>query len=221
MKAQAFGYLRVSGLGQKDGDGPERQELAILDYAAKNGLEVVDFYRDLGASGTIEDRPALARLLIDLEGNGHGIKTVIVERLDRLARDLMVQESIIRDLKRGGFKLISAVEGPDLLADDPTRKFIRQVMGAVAEYDRQMVVLKLRAARERKRARVGKCEGRKSTAEVNPEVLAIIKRMRRNKPGLKRMSCAMIAEELNKQGHRTVSGKEWTAGNVQNICQRF
>lgn len=219
MKACA--YLRVSGQGQLDGDGFARQEKAARDYAKAHGIEIVGVFREEGVSGTKEERPALARMLVDLEENGHGIKTVIIERLDRLARDLMVQEAIIRDFQKNGFDLISATEGADLLAEDPTRKLVRQVFGAIAEYDKEITVLKLRAARERKRAKVGKCEGRKSIKEVNPETLALIKTLRRKPRGGTRKTYPKIAAELNAAGHTTVSGKPFTAGNVQQICRRF
>jgi hypothetical protein len=48
----------------------------------------------------------------------NGVKTIIIEKLDRLARDLMVQETAIADLQKSGFTLISVAE-PDLMASDP------------------------------------------------------------------------------------------------------
>jgi integrase len=45
---------------------------------------------------------------------------------------------------------------------------MRQIAGAFAEYEKARLVSKLRAARERKRKIAGKCEGRKSWAEINP-----------------------------------------------------
>jgi hypothetical protein len=47
-------------------------------------------------------------------------------KVDRLARDLMVQEHIIQDMQRRGITLISVAE-PDLCSDDPTRKLLRQM----------------------------------------------------------------------------------------------
>ena len=90
----------------------------------------------------------------------NGVRTVLIERLDRLARDLMIQEHIIQDLQRRGIALVSVAE-PDLCSDDPTRKLMRQIMGAIAEYDKAMVVLKLRGARQRAKAKTGRCEGAK------------------------------------------------------------
>jgi len=76
----------LSGKGQADGDGPERQLTAIGRFAKANGFTRVDEpFTDLGVSGTRElaDRPGLAALLDRLESNG--VRTVIVERADRLA----------------------------------------------------------------------------------------------------------------------------------------
>ena len=112
---KAFGYLRVSGKGQIKGDGLVRQEKVIREYAASKGIEIAKLYKDKGVSGTLENRPALAEVMVDLEANGHEIKTVIVEKLDRIARNLMIQESILQDFREGGVNLISALEGADLL----------------------------------------------------------------------------------------------------------
>ncbi|MBW1783168.1 MAG: recombinase family protein [Deltaproteobacteria bacterium] len=220
MEKRAYGYVRVSGQGQVEGDGFMRQEKAIRDYAEAHGIAVEMIFREEGVSGTLEQRPALARLLLDLEENGHGIKTVIIERIDRLARDLMVQEAIIADLQKKGYELISATEGADLLSEDPTRKLVRQVLGAIAEYDKTMTVLKLRAARERKRAKTGKCEGRKGYSEASPETLKEIRRLRRKPKGMKRRSYEAVAEELNRQGVTTMTGKAWTGANVAMALHR-
>ena len=217
---KAYGYVRVSGKGQVEGHGLERQEKAIQDYAEAHDIEVVEFFREEGVSGTLKDRPALAAMFVELETNGHGVKTILIEKVDRLARDLMVQEITIGDLQKNGFDLISVAEGEDLLSEDPTRILIRQVMGAIAQYDKQMTVLKLRAARERKRAKEGKCEGRKGYSEVAPDILKEVKRLRRKPKGMKRKSYKAIAEELNQQGMLTLMGRAWTGDNVAVLLRR-
>jgi len=156
----AFGYLRVSGRGQLEGDGFPRQLEAIQQYAAANGIELVKVFREEGVSGTkdLENRPALRDLMIALTDGDTTL--VLVEKLDRLARDLMVQETILGDLRKRGLELVSVAE-PDLCSDDPSRKLVRQMFGAIAEYERAMIVLKLRGARQRIKARAGRCEGMK------------------------------------------------------------
>lgn len=216
---KAYGYVRVSGKGQVDGDGFARQEYAIREYAYANWIKIIDIFRDEGVSGTLADRPALAEMMVSLEQNGLGIHTVIIERVDRLARDLMVQETIIDDLKKSGVSILSAADG-DLLQDDPTRKLVRQVLGAISEYDKTMTVLKLRAARARKRKLTGKCEGRKGYADAHPDTISEIKRLRRKPIKGKRLSAAQIAERLNEMGRTTADGKPFTGNNVAVILHR-
>jgi DNA invertase Pin-like site-specific DNA recombinase len=216
---KAYGYIRVSGQGQVEGDGLVRQEQAIREYAEQHDITIEKVYREEGVSGTLEHRPALAEMMVSLEQNGHDITTVVIEKVDRLARDLMVQEAIINDFQKHGFELISVHEGPDLLSDDPTRKLVRQVMGAIAEYDKSMIVMKLRAARDRKRAREGKCEGRKTYQETMPDVIALIKQLRRKPKGQQRMTHKQVAEELNRRGYKTRLGREFNEQVVKDILR--
>jgi DNA invertase Pin-like site-specific DNA recombinase len=212
---QAFAYLRVSGKGQLEGDGFTRQVSAIRKYAASNGIRISRVFQEEGVSGTkdLENRPALQDLLVALHSNG--TKLVLVERLDRLARDLMIQESIIADLKRNGFEIISVTE-PDLCSDDPSRTLIRQILGAFAQYERAIIVQKLRGARQRIRAKVGRCEGRKPFG-VRPGEKEVIERMHL----LRRQGFAVdkIADRLNLEGVRPRAGKQWYATSVYRVLK--
>ncbi len=208
---KAHAYLRVSGKGQIEGDGFTRQLKAIKEYAAAHDIKIVRVFREEGVSGTAEsmDRPAWSELMTTLHSNG--VRVVLIEKLDRLARDLMVQETIIADLKRNGFELVSVAE-PDLMANDPTRKLLRQMMGALAEYDKSQIVLKLRGARNRKREKEGRCEGRKPYGFFPGEdaVIARMKELRAEGLGFDR-----IAAKLNAEGLKPRAGERWH-GNVIN-----
>jgi DNA invertase Pin-like site-specific DNA recombinase len=214
-----FAYLRVSGLGQVDGDGFDRQLAACQAYAAAHNLVITEIFREEGVCGAneLESRPALQRLLAALEASD--CRTIVIERLDRLARDLMVQETIIADLRKSGYLLISTAE-PDLCSDDPSRKLMRQIFGAIAEYDRAMTVLKLRGARERKRARHGKCEGRKAFGfhPSHPaEAIALATALTHKESGL---TYKQIADTFNTRAVPTRSGKPWTGPVVAKILKR-
>ena len=202
---KAFAYLRVSGKGQVKGDGFTRQRAAIKTYAEAHDLKVVLEFREEGVSGAVEtmDRPVWAEMLSVLHSNG--VRTIVVEKLDRLARDLMVQEAAIADLRKHGFELISVTE-PDLMANDPTRDLMRQLLGAVAQYDKSQIVAKLRGARMRKRAQEGRCEGRKPFGyyEGEADALARIRALRNEGLGFDR-----IAAKLNAEGVPTRTGKPW------------
>jgi DNA invertase Pin-like site-specific DNA recombinase len=117
---KAFAYLRVSGKGQIQGDGFPRQLASIRAYAQAHETKIVQVLREEGVWGATEsaDRPAWSALMTALHADG--VKTVIIEKLDRLARDLMVQETVVADLQKHGFTLISVAE-PDLMATDPNR----------------------------------------------------------------------------------------------------
>ena len=224
MATPAASYVRVSGKSQGDGDGFPRQSETIKKFAKKQGLDLVDSYQDV-ISGTKEmnDRNGLAELLDRVESNG--IKTVLVERADRIARDLVVGEVILRQFRDLGVKVIAADSGTDLTVadDDPTRTLIRQVLGAVSQFEKSVIVLKLRAARNRKRrTEPGWREGRKPFGHYPGEVAALkrIKQLRRKPRGKKRPSYQAVAAVLNSEGHTTRTGIEWNRGCVYSICKR-
>jgi DNA invertase Pin-like site-specific DNA recombinase len=212
---KAFAYLRVSGKGQLDGDGFPRQLAAIKEYAGAHELRILNVFREQGVSGTkdLENRPALQELLVALDSNG--TKLVLVERLDRLARDLMIQEAILADLKRHGFQIISVAE-PDLCSDDPSRTLIRQILGAFSQYERAMIVQKLRGARVRMRAKVGRCEGRKPYGSRlgEGEVIERMKQLR-----AKGIAVDKISEQLNLDRIAPRAGKKWYATSVYRVLK--
>lgn len=159
-------YLRVSSEGQVDGDGFHRQKESIEEFCRRHDLEVAAWIREEGVSGAKETRPGLDALVEERP------EVIIVERLDRLARELFVQEKIIRELTQRGIRLFSADQATaENVADinlDPARVAIRQMLGVFGQLDKALIVLKLRKAREREREANGRCEGRKRFAEVDP-----------------------------------------------------
>jgi DNA invertase Pin-like site-specific DNA recombinase len=216
IMTRAFAYLRVSGKGQVEGDGFTRQLEAIKKYAAANDIKIAKVYREEGVSGTTdwENRSAFSEMMVSLLANG--TRTVLIEKLDRLARDLMVQESIIGDFKRKGLTIISVAE-PDLCSDDPSRVLIRQIMGAFFQYEKTMIVLKLRGARVRKRATEGRCEGRKPYGEREGEAATIDRIQSLRAAG---MAMDTIAETLNSAGTKPRKGSKWYGSSVRNVLLR-
>jgi hypothetical protein len=84
--------------------------------------------------------------------------------------------------------------------DTPTAVLVRQVLGAVAEFEKTTLVAKLAAARGRKRiATCEKVEGRKSHVEVRPDVVKLAKTLERKKPNGGKMSLRAISAELATQ----------------------
>lgn len=207
------------------GDGFPRQREAIAKYAARNKIEIVAEFCDRGVSGCreLEHRKGLAELIERIESNG--IDLVLVERADRLARDLMVSEIILKQFRDLGVSVIEAGAGNDLTVsdDDARRKLIRQVLGAVAEFEKSVLVSKLRAARERVRQRNGRCEGRKPYGNTEEEqaVVERIRQLNRKPKTRSRRSYGEIANTLNREGHPTRMGRPWTRGSVFAIIRRL
>lgn len=219
---KAYAYLRVSGLSQVSGDGFERQSIAVMAYANQNSIEIEQVFREEGVSGTkeLENRPALQELFAALDADP-SVKTILIENLSRLARDLMIQETIIQDLQKSGYTLIS-VQEPDLCQDDPSRKLMRQVFGALFEYERAMLVLKLRGARQRMKAKGLRVEGNKPFGFYSHENGAFESLMAFARDG---MSAVAIAAELNARSTvsssmKTRSGKPWSPAVVAKILRR-
>jgi hypothetical protein len=65
---------------------------------------------------------------------------------------------------------------------------MRQIAGSFAQYEKARLVAKLAKARARKRAANGKCEGLKSHAELNPDLVSTAKGLRRRSPKGHRLS---------------------------------
>lgn len=216
IQAKAVGYVRVSGLGQLEGHGFERQEAAVRAFARSKGLELVRVYRE-AHTGTEAERPAFTELLADLLANC--CRVVIVESLDRLARDLMVQVALLGRLREAGITLYSATTGEDVtasIAEDPMREALVLVQGVFAQTEKKLLVRKLRKAREAKRARGERCEGRKP---YGPEVVEAVRTLRRKRKG-ERLSFVGCAARLQELGISTKSGKPWQAMTVRAIARR-
>ncbi len=215
----AVSYLRVSGLAQVRGDGFTRQREAVEARAAANGLELVGEYRDEGVSGTIslDGRPGLSALLERVLSNG--VRIVIVERADRIARDLIQSELILDELRKAGVSVIEAESGQDLASEpNASAVLIRQVLGAVAEFEKTSIVAKLAAARTRKRRETGRCEGQKPYSDT---LVREVRRLRRKNPKTGRVrGYGSIAKEMDRLGHPTKRGGPWTASTVQTILRR-
>jgi DNA invertase Pin-like site-specific DNA recombinase len=213
----AVAYLRTSSAANvgADKDSERRQREAIQAFAKRAGYEIVAEFYDAAVSGAdaIHARAGFAAMLKRIEGNG--VRTIVVETASRFARDLMVQEVGYAMLKERGIELIAADSPQSFIDDTPTARLVRQVLGAIAEFDKAMTVAKLRGARERKRATGVKVEGRKSHAELRPEVVAEAKRLRRKRPKGGQRSYRQIAAELFHVGYANSKGRPFSPSSIK------
>jgi DNA invertase Pin-like site-specific DNA recombinase len=225
-------YLRVSTDQQADtGSGLEIQEQACRTWLRRGGHRLAEVCVDAGRSGATEvaDRPGLVRALaLVAEDRADG---VLVYRLDRLARDMILQEQLLAELHRRGKELhsCSTTEDEHLIdsPDDPTRALVRRLLGAVAAYERDMIRMRTRAGLERKRLRGGFVGGGipYGYASVHRELvpvpseqatLRLMHRLRR-----KGASYRQIVAELERQQILApAGGTKWEPNTVRKILIR-
>jgi DNA invertase Pin-like site-specific DNA recombinase len=219
MSIKAVAYFRTSSEANvgAEKDTLKRQREAVTKFAKASGYDVISEYSDDGVSGAdpVDQRPGFAAMLLRIASNG--VRTIIVETASRFARDLMVQEIGHRFLCEAGIKLI-ATDSPDSFLDDgPTATMTRQILGSVSQFEKAMLVAKLKGARERKKADTGKCGGRKSYVERDASMVALAKKLARYSVNGRKRSLRDVAAELEAQGHVTKGGKRYAATAVSRM----
>jgi DNA invertase Pin-like site-specific DNA recombinase len=224
-------YLRVSTDRQaEEGLGLDIQEHTIRRWARDAKHRIVSCHRDEGQSGSngLEHRDGLADALETLKTHAAG--GLVVYRLDRLARDLVLQEQLLADIRRLGAQVFSTSNAEtSYLADDPddpSRKLIRQVLGAVNEYERAMITLRLRAGRRRKADSGGYAYGappygyRTHAGQLieDAQEQATLQRMRELRNG--GASYRQIADTLQNERHRPKRGSVWYPMSIRQALTR-
>src|SRR6185503_15704796 len=219
-----YGYIRVSGRGQISGEGPDRQRETIREFCGSRLVYGGEFFEE-GVSGTVEgmDRPKFSEMVEAIEcrrKNGEDVAGIVVERMDRLARDLMVQEVLLKQCRERSIKVYAADRGEliDLASDDgdPTRTLIRQVMGAHAQWEKAQTVLKLRKARLAVKRKTGRCEGGVPYGKT-PQERAILQTLKIYVNPT--MTIDSVADFLNAEGFLTRRGNKWNKKNTLQIMR--
>lgn len=171
-------YARVSTFDQDI----NIQLYELNEYAKLRKFEVYDEYTDEGISGSKGSRPALNRLLDDCKKRK--IDAILVWKLDRFGRNLKHLITTLDELNHVGVSFISFTENIDFTT--PMGKLMFSMLGAFAEYDRDINSEKVKAGLENAR-RKGKTLGR-------PAIKIDIDRA---KELYKTMSLRKVADELN------------------------
>lgn len=215
-------YLRVSTEEQaRDGYGLEVQRQRCAAMATVKDWQLAGEYADEGITGTkgAEHRPALARLLADLEAGR--LDAVIVLALDRLGRKTRLVLELVEQLAAASVVLVSCKESLD--TSTPQGQFVLTMFAAMAQLERDLIVERTTAGRDHR----GHLDGEKGgslpygyvRAEGGPVVddtaAEVVRYVLRHKRGGK--SYHQIAHELNARGVVGPRGGRWYGRSVKII----
>lgn len=225
-KTRAIGYVRVSTDQQVDGYGLDAQEDVIKAHCRAAGMRLVTIERDEGESGSngLDTRLGLARALAELQAGRADV--LVVSRFDRLARDVIVQETVIRELKKSGRQVVSVAE-PEGDADEATRQLVRVVLGAIGEYERILIRGRMLAGKAAKAHRGGYvggaprfgCRADDRELVTDEREQAVVARMAElHAAG---HSLREIASTLDSEGHKPKRGDRWHAVTVSRVLARM
>ena len=220
---EAVAYLRTSSSANigADKNGVQRQRDAITAFADRARFTIVEEFYDAAVSGDdpIEVRRGFTALLERIERNG--VRAVLVEDASRFGLDLVTQELGLLILMKHGVRVLSAA-GDDLTdTRDPSRVMMRQIAGAFAQYEKARLVIRLKRARDLKRARTGKeVGGRRSHAQHNPALVAEARKLARRLPKGGQRSLREIAMLLEQRGYLNERGVRFSADSVRSMLRR-
>ncbi|UFJ40396.1 recombinase family protein [Brevibacillus humidisoli] len=155
-KPKAALYLRVSTEEQKkEGFSLGAQEDILKGYCVSKGYEVFEVYNDGGYSGKDFNRPDMQRLLRDSRDQKFDI--VLAIAVDRISRsNLDVLTFVDRELHPRGQKLV--ISTCDIDSSTETGKMFISLLGTFAEYERRLIVGRVKKGME-KRANEGLTNG--------------------------------------------------------------
>ena len=220
QKTNAVAYFRTStdtniGAGK---DTLLRQREAVEKFARAAGYEIVAEYFDADVKGA--DPIEIARP----SARCSNASPVMASR-PSLSRPRTASPAISSCKKPaphapGCRNPLIAADSPDTFIDDtPTAVLIRQILGAVSQFEKAMLVAKLKGARDRKKRQTGKCGGRKSYAERSGEMVALAKKLHRYPVNGNRRSLRDVANELALQGFKAASGNPFGAAAVKRMVE--
>ncbi len=133
--AKAIIYCRVSSPAQvRKGGGLGSQETRCREFAKHKGNDVVDVFKDEGATGSIIDRPGMQAMLKFLKSCKREEHFVIIDDISRLARGLEAHLQLRTSIDVAGGILVSpSIE----FGEDSDSILVENLLASVSQHQRQ------------------------------------------------------------------------------------
>ena len=177
-------YARTSRPDQQ----PETQMLALRRYAEARGLEARECI-DAAVSGAKTSRPAFDEMM--RAARRRDIDGIVVQKLDRLGRNLRHLLNILGELEALGVQLVALDDGLDTTT--PVGRLFFQIRASFAEYERALIVERTQAGLDRAR-REGRLVGRRA---IDGEAVARVRRMRAAGRSLRQIAGVLNTSEAS------------------------
>jgi len=224
---EVWAYLRISTDGQEAGNGLDVQRQHIAAWAAANGVTVDRYVQDI-ESGAKSERAGLDELRAATSAGR--VSRVLVYRLDRLARDVVLSESLYRELSARS----AVVSVSESFGEGFTGALMRQIIAAFAEYERAVIAGRLKGGRRESARNKGTFSGGPGVLGYRPvgsrvnrgygalevvdrEADAVRTAFELRGQGL---TLQAVADELNAQGFQTKQGARFAPVHISRILAR-
>jgi DNA invertase Pin-like site-specific DNA recombinase len=142
-----MGYIRTSIVEKVKQVRNERQRELIDKFCREKGYEL-KIYEDQAKSGASTDRPAFQKMMSEIDG----ADIVVITKIDRMARSLIDLLNTIQVLEKKGIGFIS-LQDQGIDTTSPNGKLTLQILGAFAEFERNLINQRTQAGKEKARQR--------------------------------------------------------------------
>jgi len=115
----------------------------LRGFCQRHGWPIYGEFVDTGWSGTKRDRPQLGKLMRDAQQ--HRFDLILVYKLDRFGRSVLHMMENLAQLKKWGVRFMATSQSLDTDEDSATGRLLLQVLAAVAEFERAMIVERVKA----------------------------------------------------------------------------
>ena len=188
-RTKAAIYARVSTA--HNGQDPTMQTRELEEYCQRRGWQVAGTYVDAGISGSKESRPELDRLVAD--AHQRRFDAVLVWKLDRFGRSLRHLVNALAEFESLGISFVSLRDNLDL--STPSGRLMFQIIGAMAEFERSLIVERVKAGMRNARAK-GKQISRPPRTFLTPDIRKSIGEAYRNEEGSLRQLAARFGTSV-------------------------
>lgn len=141
----AFGYVRASTQEEVKQGSNERQKDILANFFKAKGWDY-RIYEDKGKTGANMEREGFKKMMLGIEKEKP--YAVVVAKIDRYARSLIDLLNSIQELEQRGIGFIS-VQDSGIDTTSPNGRLLLQILGAFAEFERNMINSRTSAGREK------------------------------------------------------------------------